>query len=119
MLGYVHTFVMPATLEPLTKERAGTDSRSAPSPSWNVVLLDDDDHTYDYVVDMLGKLLGHSWSTAWRHAREVDATGRAIVWSGEREVAELHQDRIHAYGADPRLARSSGSMTAILERFGG
>ena len=83
---------------------------------WNVVLLDDDDHTYEYVVEMLGRLFGHSWSTAWSMAREVDGSGRVVVWSGEREVAEFKQGRIHAYGADPRLPRSRGSMSAILER---
>ena len=91
-------------------------TRPLAASSWNVVLLDDDDHTYDYVVEMLGAVCGHSWSEAWRMAREVDGTGRAIVWSGEREVAEFKQQRIHGFGADPRLSRSRGSMTAVLER---
>ncbi len=100
-----------------TRTRTIEQSRAetAPAPLWNVVLLDDDDHTYDYVVEMLGSVFGHSWSTAWRMAREVDGNGRAVVWSGEREVAEFKQERIHAFGADPRLERSRGSMTAVVE----
>ena len=97
----------------LTEE--ATEERTELAPRWHVVLLDDDDHTYEYVVEMLGALFGHSTATAFRMAVEVDRTGRAIVWTGAREVAEFKQERVHAYGADPRLPRCKGSMSAVLE----
>ncbi len=92
-----------------------SDPREKLAPPWNVVLLDDDDHTYSYVVEMLGAIFGHSVPTAFRMAKEVDLTGRVIVWTGSREVAELKQEQIHDYGADPRLTRSCGSMSAVVE----
>jgi ATP-dependent Clp protease adaptor protein ClpS len=46
---------------------------------------------------------------------EVDATGRTIVLTCEREHAEFGRDQIHAYGADPRMPISKGSMSAIIE----
>lgn len=88
----------------------------APAPRWHVVLLDDDDHTYEYVIEMLGRVCGHSEATAFRMACEVDRQGRVAVYTSHRELAELKQDQIHGYGADPRLTRSAGSMTAVLER---
>ena len=45
----------------------------------DVVLLDDDDHTYDYVVEMLVKLFFKTVEEAYRHAVEVDSTGRTVV----------------------------------------
>jgi ATP-dependent Clp protease adaptor protein ClpS len=48
-------------------------------------------------------------------ACEVDATGRVIVDTTHRERAELKRDQIHAYGADPRLSHSRGSMRATIE----
>lgn len=84
-------------------------------PVWNVVLLDDNDHTYAYVIDMLRTLFGLSSPRAYQMAREVDATGRVIVLSTNRERAELERDRIHAYGADPRIDRCKGSMSAVIE----
>lgn len=84
-------------------------------PPWNVVLLDDNDHTYEYVVEMLARLFGHAQETCWQMAREVDLVGRVIVCTTHRELAELHQQRIHGYGADWRLLRCQGSMSAILE----
>jgi ATP-dependent Clp protease adaptor protein ClpS len=85
------------------------------APWWNVVLLNDDDHTYEYVIDMLGKVFGHSPEQALRMALEVDTTGRVIVDTTSKERAELKQEQVQAYGPDPRLPRSAGSMTAEIE----
>lgn len=82
---------------------------------YNVVLLDDDDHTYDYVIEMLQTLLMMSIDQAYHHACEVDASGRTIVLTCELEPAEFAQQQIHGYGADWRMPRSKGSMSAILE----
>ena len=38
------------------------------SPLYRVVLLDDDDHTYDYVIEMLQKIFCLSSEQALRHA---------------------------------------------------
>jgi ATP-dependent Clp protease adaptor protein ClpS len=84
-------------------------------PPWNVVLLDDDDHSYDYVIEMLRRLFGHNVMDAIGMAREVDLTGRVIVLTTHRERAELERDRIHSYGADPRIPRCKGSMSAVIE----
>jgi ATP-dependent Clp protease adaptor protein ClpS len=48
-------------------------------------------------------------------AKEVDTTGRVIVLTTSREHAELKRDQIHAFGADPLLARCKGSMSAMIE----
>ncbi len=84
-------------------------------PLYNVVLLDDDQHTYEYVVEMLEKLFACGETDAWNHAVEVDTTGRTVVMTCELAQAEFGQDQIHAYGADPRMPQSKGSMSAIVE----
>lgn len=87
-------------------------------PLYNLVLLDDDDHTYDYVVEMLVKIFGFSETLAFRHAVEVDTEGRTVVLTGSLEAAQQKQQQIHCYGADWRLERSKGSMSAIIEPAG-
>ena len=90
------------------------------APLYHVVLLDDDDHTYDYVVEMLSKLFIMTPEAAFQHAVEVDTHGRTIVMTCERPEAEYARDQIHGYGRDPRMPRSKGSMSAILEQvYGG
>src|SRR5688500_6387249 len=96
-----------------------TSQREELTPLYNVVLLDDDDHTYDYVVEMLTKLFVLPEADAFRHAVEVDSTGRTIVLTCELPQAEFARDQIHGYGADWRMPKSKGSMSAILEPAGG
>ena len=87
-------------------------------PRYHVVLLDDDDHTYPYVIEMLGRLFHRPAEDAYQVAVEVDTEGRVILETTSRERAEFKQEQIHAYGRDWRLARSQGSMTCILEPDG-
>lgn len=96
-----------------------TSQQEELTPLYNVVLLDDDEHTYDYVIEMLTKLFLLSTSDAFRHAVEVDTMGRTIVLTCELPQAEFARDQIHGYGADWRMAQSKGSMSAILEPAAG
>lgn len=98
-----------------TLEREEVSAKSKTLPQWNVVLLDDNYHTYDYVILMLADLFGHPIARCQQMAKEVDATGRVIVFSTHRERAELERDRIIGYGADPRIPQCKGSMSAIIE----
>lgn len=82
---------------------------------YHVILLNDDDHTYDYVVEMLEKLFGFSEAKAFAHAVEVDTKGTTILITCELSKAELKRDQIHAYGPDWRLPQSKGSMAALVE----
>ncbi len=82
---------------------------------FHLVLLDDDAHTYAYVVEMLGRIFGYGREKAFVLARMVDTTGRVIVETAARTPVERHQRQIHAYGPDPRLEHSQGSMSAIIE----
>ncbi len=105
-----------ATISPDTTQKpAPAKPQPHKQPPYHVILLDDDDHTYAYVIEMLGKLFGHGRVKAFLMAREVDATGRVIVDTTSLERAELKRDQIHAYGADWRLDRCKGSMRASIE----
>jgi ATP-dependent Clp protease adaptor protein ClpS len=87
-------------------------------PLFHVVLLDDDEHTYEYVIEMLQKLFLIPRSVALEHAVEVDTTGRTIVITCEKPQAEFARDQIQAYGADPRMPKSKGSMSAVIVPVG-
>ena len=84
-------------------------------PLYHVILLDDDHHTYEYVIGMLRKLFGHSTECAYQLASEVDNSGRVILATTAKEHAELKRDQIHAFGRDWRIAHCEGSMTSVIE----
>jgi len=107
----------PAPAAPPARPRADrkNDRRPKRQPRYHVVLWNDDDHTYEYVIAMLRRLFGFPPEKGFLIAEEVDRTGRAIVMTTTREHAELKRDQIHAFGADRLLARSKGSMSASIE----
>lgn len=84
-------------------------------PQYNVVLWDDDDHSYDYVELMMRQLFGHSESSSYSIARTVDSSGRAICLTTTMEHAELKRDQILAFGPDSLIERCCGSMKASIE----
>jgi len=85
---------------------------------YHVIILNDDEHTFDYVIEMLQAVFGFSYSTAAAHTFEADATGSSIVLTCGLSTAEGKRDQIHAYGPDPRMPNSRGSVTALVEPAG-
>jgi ATP-dependent Clp protease adaptor protein ClpS len=108
-----------------TKTSTATDTKphtDVPPPrSWNVVLINDEEHTYEYVIRMMQELFGHPKEKAFKVAKAVDNDGRAVCLTTHKEHAELKRDQILAFGRDALMAESKGSMTAIIEPadFGG
>jgi len=110
-----HTETIEPAAEPVEEVGAGEPERASDKP-WHVILLDDQAHTYDYVIEMLGSIFGYGLRKAFQMALEVDRQGRVIVKTCHMEKAEAYQEAIHLYGPDWRMLNSKGSMSAILER---
>ncbi|MSQ42058.1 MAG: ATP-dependent Clp protease adaptor ClpS [Dehalococcoidia bacterium] len=85
------------------------------APRYHLVLLDDDDHSYDYVIEMLGRIFGYGREKAFALASIVDHAGRVVLETAGHEQVTAHQQQIHGYGADRRIARCKGSMSALVE----
>ena len=100
-----------ATASPQSKTDQETDQ---PVP-WNVVLIDDDHHTYEYVIKMMQELFAHPPERAVEIAKKVDKDGRAVCLTTHKEHAELKRDQVLAFGPDKLMASSKGSMTCVIE----
>ena len=105
--------LMTAALERPLKAKQKT--RPKRQPRYHVVLWDDNDHTYDYVIQMMRELFGFPEEQGMQIAETVDRTGRAICLTTTREHAELKRDQIHAYGKDSLILQCRGSMWASIE----
>jgi ATP-dependent Clp protease adaptor protein ClpS len=97
--------------------RPASDKKKKPSrlPPFNVVLLNDDDHTFEYVIEMLRSVFGHPDEMGFQMAKQVDQSGRVIVFTCHKEMAELKRDQIHSFGGDHRVAACKGSMSSFIE----
>lgn len=102
--------------EPVVRKK--TNKKSKKQPRYNVVLWDDSDHSYEYVVKMMRSLFRHPVEKGFKIATEVDASGKAICLTTTLEHAELKRDQIHAYGKDDLIPRCKGSMSATIEPVG-
>lgn len=104
-----------------TGTRTGTRTSTSPDEQtrqpwlWNVVLLDDDQHTYEYVIAMMQVVFGYSLEKGFRIAKAVDADGRAICCTTHKELAELKRELLVGFGADPLMTTSTGPMRVVLE----
>src|SRR5438067_6327290 len=87
-----------------SKPDAKTRQKPKQLPPYNVVLLNDNDHTYQYVIEMLRALFGHNEQQGYQLAKQVDRSGRAIVMTTHKELAELKRDQIACFGSDVRVA---------------
>ena len=74
-----------------TVERISRDSGSSLDDPWRVIVLNDNHNSFDGVAAALSRVLpGVSFDQGLKIADTIHATGRAIVWSGHREVAEMY-----------------------------
>ena len=92
--------------------------RSKPkhAPRYHVVLWNDDDHTYEYVVHMLQVLFGYPPEKGYQLAREVDTRGKAVIFTSSLEKAEIKRDQILSFGPDPLMKKSVGPLIATIEK---
>lgn len=84
-----------------TPPREKTETRTKRQPPYAVVVLNDDDHTFNYVMIVFQKVFGYDTQKCFKLAEQIHLKGRAVVWTGALEVAELKKDQIQGMGPDP------------------
>ena len=110
-----NTAVAEPTADAKATPRADPRPKPKQMPPYNVVLLDDQLHTYDYVIEMLRGVFGYNEIKGYLLAKAVDTQGRVIVYQTHKELAELKRDQIVGFGADTRIAASKCGMSAVVE----
>jgi ATP-dependent Clp protease adaptor protein ClpS len=88
----------PATLTP-PRERVRRGTGSGTGRPWRVIVLNDDHNTFQGVAFALSSVLpGVSYDQGMALANRIHDTGQAIVWSGEKEPAELYWVQLGDHG---------------------
>jgi ATP-dependent Clp protease adaptor protein ClpS len=74
-----------------TKERITRGGGTGLGSPWKVIVLNDNHNTFEGVAAALSRVLpGVSYEQGMALANTIHSSGRAIVWSGHRELAELY-----------------------------
>jgi ATP-dependent Clp protease adaptor protein ClpS len=97
-----------------------SEAKPKRQPPYAVVLLNDDDHTFQYVIETLQKVFSYPLEKCYALTEQVHRDGRGIVWSGTRELAELKRDQIASAGPDFYTAKKiEFPLGAIVEPLPG
>ena len=84
--------------ETLERPRVGGPG-SGTGGSWHVIVLNDNRNTFDHVARTLARVVPTvTLEQGFRIADKIHSTGQAIVWSGERERAELYWEQLSDAG---------------------
>ncbi|WP_217925121.1 ATP-dependent Clp protease adaptor ClpS [Miltoncostaea oceani] len=76
-----------------------TDTTARVDRPWLVIVLNDDHNTFEGVTVALHKVLpSTSLERGLEMAVEIHMSGRAVVWSGHREPAELYHEQLAEFG---------------------
>lgn len=87
------------TLPPPAK-KSPENEKPKTLPPYAVIVEDDDQHTFEYVMEVFQKVFGYSVEKVFKLAEEIHTKGEALVWSGSKEVAELKYELIRSAGPD-------------------
>jgi ATP-dependent Clp protease adaptor protein ClpS len=115
--------VAAVTLDPLTSPVLTTalpetreETRTKLLPPYHVILENDDHHSFEFVVSVLRKVLGCSHEEALQLTWTAHSTGRAVVWTGPKEVAELKVEQIRTFHETRAWDNAQlGPLTCYLE----
>jgi len=90
---------MTVALSTPTRERPTRDRGGRAGDAWRVIVLNDNHNTFEGVAAALAHVLpGISFDQGMTLANRIHNTGRAVVWSGHREPAELYWEGLNGLG---------------------
>jgi ATP-dependent Clp protease adaptor protein ClpS len=93
-----------------TKPKEREETRTRRIPPYNLILENDDYHSFEFVVGVLQKALGYNEQRAFLLTKQAHDSGRAVVWTGTKEVAELKLEQMLSF----HEIRSDGSKFGPL-----
>src|SRR5260221_13887120 len=103
--------IFPVTAEPEIDE--ATEPRLL--PPYNLILENDDFHSFEFVVMVLCKALGYTFERSAQYTLEAHETGQAIVWTGSKEVAELKLEQVTTFHEERADGPKFGPLSCRIE----
>jgi ATP-dependent Clp protease adaptor protein ClpS len=79
------------------RQQTREQTRTRRLPPFNVILENDDYHSIEFVVTVLRKALGFAEERAYQLTMQAHTGGKAVVWTGPKEVAELKAEQISSF----------------------
>lgn len=98
----------------ITTTKPREETRTRLLPPYHVILLNDDHHSMEFVIEVLCNVLGCAVERAYQLMLEAHTSGRAILWTGPKEVAELKQEQVTTFH-EQRGSTDLGPLGCVIE----
>jgi len=86
-------------MAPATKERVDRGTGTGLGAPWSVIVLNDNHNTFEGVAFALSATIPNvSYDQGMALADRIHNSGQAIVWSGQKEPAELYWEQLQGHG---------------------
>ncbi len=95
------------------KEREETHTRLL--PPYHVILKNDDYHSFEFVMNVLRKILGCDEQRAFQLTEQAHTSGQAIIWTGAKEVAEFKVEQIRTFHETHASGKKLGPLDCDIE----
>src|SRR5437899_12089181 len=82
---------------PAVKPHTEEETQTRRVPPYNVILENDEHHSMEFVIGVLCKALGYSVERSFQLMMQAHTSGRAVVWTAPKEIAELKADQIRSF----------------------
>jgi hypothetical protein len=83
--------------------------------TYDLVILNDDTHSFEYVMSLFHEVLGIEWDTGFGMAETIDAYGGRVVFTGTWREVKQKRGEIRAYGPDPLTGEAEPLQVEIHE----
>jgi ATP-dependent Clp protease adaptor protein ClpS len=93
----------PKTIEVPAIETGADEALDRP---WHVIIFNDPVNLMGYVTLIIMRIFGYAREKAEQMMMAVHTKGRCIVWTGEREKAELYVQQLHSNQLTAAMARA-------------
>ncbi|MGJ8672171.1 ATP-dependent Clp protease adapter ClpS [Rubritalea sp.] len=77
--------------------RTRSKSKTETTQPWSVVIFDDPVNLMAYVTLVLKRIFGYNKDQSEKLMLEIHNAGKSIVWTGEKEQAELYVQQLHSH----------------------
>ena len=75
--------------------------------AWNILVFDDPVNLMEYVTKVLQKVFAYNREQAEDLMLTIHTAGKALVWTGAREPAELYVQQLHGFQLQASLEKAS------------
>lgn len=100
-----------------TRPRTDHEEKTRLLPPYQVILINDDHHSMEFVVTVLVRVFGYATERCVQLMFEAHHTGRSVVWTGAKEVAELKVEQVRTFH-ERRGQRDLGPLNCVIEPAG-